>query len=268
MRRLPVTAFVALVIATVGAFFVVQHLKVTTPLLTGYPRPFPATINPVDGGTCSVSTPAGRRRVSFKRMQVSFYLLHRADDVNVFIKTADGATVRQIADRVPMGVGERRSFVWDGRQSDGTVAGDGKYFIDVVLIHQDRTVEVANQNTGVAEPVTVSTTRPDLRVTGLSATTLTPPGRVTIHYAGSDGLRPRVLIYYLGPRGRVRLIKNYAATTMAGISVWDGTRAGGAPAPHGRYLITLSLLNRTCNAVRWPATISAAAAPGAVVTVR
>ena len=38
VRRLPVAAFVALAIATIAAFFVTQHLKVTTPLLDGRRR--------------------------------------------------------------------------------------------------------------------------------------------------------------------------------------------------------------------------------------
>ena len=41
MSRLSVAAFVALAVATAAAFFVTQHLKVTTPLLAGYPVPCP-----------------------------------------------------------------------------------------------------------------------------------------------------------------------------------------------------------------------------------
>ena len=39
--RLSIVAFAALVAATIGAFFVTQHLKVTTPLIQGFPRPVP-----------------------------------------------------------------------------------------------------------------------------------------------------------------------------------------------------------------------------------
>lgn len=269
MRRLPVSAFVALVIATVAAFFVVQHLKVTTPLLTGYPIPFPATINPVSGGTCTVKTPhGGQRRVSFRVMKISFYLLHRADDVDVFIEDGSGAIVRQIADGVHMRVRQRRTFRWDGRSAGGARARDGRYFIHVALLHQARSVVIANQNTGQAEPVTVSTTPPALTLTGLSASAVAPLGHLTIRYSGNGGVRPQVLVYRLGAGARPRLVKSYAATTRAGTSLWDGTVAGGRPAPPGRYLIGLSLVDRTCNVVRWPAALSASAAPQAVVTVR
>ena len=39
MSRLSLGAFGALVVATVGAFFVTQHLKVTTPVIAGLTPP-------------------------------------------------------------------------------------------------------------------------------------------------------------------------------------------------------------------------------------
>ncbi len=82
MRRLPVAAFVALAVATVAAFFVTQHLKVTTPLLDGLPGPDPAAINPVNGRSAG---PSARRHV--KPVDIAtiglVLLLNRADDVDV-----------------------------------------------------------------------------------------------------------------------------------------------------------------------------------------
>ena len=49
MSRLQVGAFSALVVATVAAFFIAQHLKVTTPLLQGSPAPVPAAFDPLYG---------------------------------------------------------------------------------------------------------------------------------------------------------------------------------------------------------------------------
>ena len=46
--RLSVAAFAALVVATVGAFFVTQHLKVTTPVIAGMSQP-----QPFSPGTCA-----------------------------------------------------------------------------------------------------------------------------------------------------------------------------------------------------------------------
>ncbi len=71
MKRLPVAAFVALAIATVGAFFLVQTLKVSTPFIAGLPAPHPTQINPVSGGTCAI--PSGKlhqpRATSFRSMR-------------------------------------------------------------------------------------------------------------------------------------------------------------------------------------------------------
>ena len=51
-NRLSIIAFAALVVATIAAFFVTQHLKVTTPLIQGEPRPVPGAINPLHGVAC------------------------------------------------------------------------------------------------------------------------------------------------------------------------------------------------------------------------
>ena len=91
MRRWPVAAFVALAIATVAAFFVTQHLKVTTPILNGFPFPQPSAINPIDGQVCRTrSRTGGVQLVSHRSTFVSFYLQNRSDDVNVYIVASDG----------------------------------------------------------------------------------------------------------------------------------------------------------------------------------
>ena len=53
MSRLPLTAFGALIVATVAAFFVTQHLKVSTPLIAGFPHPSPSAISPAGNGCAS-----------------------------------------------------------------------------------------------------------------------------------------------------------------------------------------------------------------------
>ena len=157
MRRLPVAAFVALAIATIAAFFVTQHLKVSTPLLTGAPAPQPSAINPIDGRACLTHTHRGVRLLSHRRMFVSFYLLNRSDDVDVYIVNSDGEIIKTIASGVHMQASppKRGYFSWDGRTQNGSIAPDGNYYIRVSLIHQGRSVLISN-NSG-AEPVTVLT---------------------------------------------------------------------------------------------------------------
>ncbi len=270
MIRLPVAAFVALAAATVGAFFLTQHLKVTTPLINGLPAPVPSTINPVNGGTCLVRNPRGQLvPLSYRRMKVSFYLQNRGDVVYVYIVNQEDRVIRTLP-----GSGrylrtlKRRTFVWDGRDNNGLIAADGAYDIQVSLAHQGRKLFIA-KNTGALEPVTVQTHPPRLVVTSVTPRTVAVAGHsvVTIHYSGNQGLRPQVLILRVAGGRRLRLVKRYAATTRAGTSAWNGTVAGGGPAPPGTYLIGLWLSpDRTCNTVR--SALTPATAPQAVVTVR
>ncbi len=254
-------------VATVAAFFVTQHLKVTTPLLAGFPAPVPRYINPVNGGTCPVRNSTGMLEpVSFREMKVSFYLLNRADDVDVYIVDGDGTIVATLpGSGGHMGVKVRKEFVWDGREQNGRVAPDGVYYVRVSLVHQGRTLLISN-NSG-AEPVTVQTKPPHLVVTGVTPSTLSAPGQVTIHYAGNDGVRPRILIYRTTSGAGATQVKNYAATSRSGTSAWDG-EVHGRPAAAGRYLVRLRLVDRTCNRVQYPVPVTVAAAPQAVVTVR
>lgn len=252
MIRLPVAAFIALGVATIGAFFLTQHLKVSTPLINGYPAPVPSAINPVSGRTCLVRNPKGRRvPVSFRRMRISFYLQSRGDNVIVaIIDPASGAVV----DTLPgsgryLGTVKRRQYVWDGRESDGQVAPDGVYDIRVTLVHQGRSLLIAN-SAGTVEPVTVQTHPPRLKITAISPAVVADAGHstVTIHYTGNQGLRPHILVFR---PGSARALKNYAATSRAGTSAWNGTLAGGRPAPAGTYEVGLELApDKTCNTVR------------------
>ncbi len=272
MRRLPVAAFALLAVATVGAFFVTQALKVTTPLVAGTPIPVPSHINPVNGGNCLVYSRNAATLVSFRRMRISFYLEHRADDVDVYMVDQGGSIVATLASDRHMGIKWRSHFSWDGREDDGRVAPDGTYYVRVSLIHQGRTLLIPDPNTSEPAPVTVQTTPPPLRITGVSPDLITQPVRsaVTIRYTGNRGFRPRVLIYRARGTGTARLVKSYAATTTAGHTVWNGTLAGGAPAPRGTYLVGMKVTDQACTTARFPARLppTPGSDPGARVTVR
>jgi hypothetical protein len=266
--RLPVATFVALGVATVGAFFLTQHLKVTTPLINGYPAPVPNMINPVSGGTCRQRNPEGRLvPVSFKRMKVSFYLQNRGDVVYVDIVQGDRVIRTLPGSGRYIGTVKRRQFVWDGRENDGLIAPDGTYDIRVRLMHQARTLYIAKPS-GVVEPVTVQTHPPRLEITSVSPNVVAVPGHseVTIHYSGNQGLRPQIVIVRV-TGSRQRVVKRYAATTRSGTSLWNGTLTGGVAAPAGTYVVGLRVApDKTCNAVQ--SALTPVAAPQAVVTVR
>ena len=154
MRRLPQIAFAALVAATIAAFFITQHLKVSTPLIGGFPKPVPADINPLNGTVCG--------GVDHRRMRMSFYLQHRSDDVDVYVVDQSGTIVRTLASGVHMQGGAhpvRNLFVWNGREDSGRLAPNGIYYVRVALIHQGRTVTISGP--AGPYPVTVKKTPPE-----------------------------------------------------------------------------------------------------------
>jgi flagellar hook assembly protein FlgD len=145
VKRLPTLAFTGLAVATVAAFFIIQHLKVSTPLITGIRAPSPAVIEPLGGGTCSRTT-------------LSFSLLHRSDNVDVHVVNQSGEIVATLASGVFMRALPNpvtRTFSWTGREADGHVAPPGRYYVRVVLRRQDRTIDITNPK-GALDWVTVS----------------------------------------------------------------------------------------------------------------
>ena len=276
MRRVPVAAFVALAIATVGAFFLIQSLKVSTPLISGLPKPHPARINPVSGGVCVINGHHGPTATDYRRMTISFLLLNQADDVNVAMVTPGGARIDTIAHDRHMGINHRTQFVWDGRRADGAVAPAGEYEVQVTLIHQHRTVRIANSNTGAPEPVTVEDTPSPIRVTGVRADGVEPAvipqvsGRpVAIHFTQIGTHVPTLRVYRTDLPGTPRLVDTFHASSLR-TAFWGGRMTDGRAAPQGTYLMALTALDRACTRSAFPATIPPAvgSTPHAGVTVR
>jgi hypothetical protein len=236
VNRLPVIAFSVLFVASAAAFFIVQHLKVSTPLINGFPAPFPAVINPVDGTTCG--------GVNHRRMRISFWLEHRADDVDVYIVDSDGVIVRTLASGVHMAIKERVPFTWNGREDDGSFAPDGTYYIRVALIHQGRTVTISNQSG--PEPVKIKTTFPHPRILAVIPPVV-PVGagtKVTIRYTGNDQRLATVLIYRVDAGGSPQLVKGFLSKGQS--AVWNGL-IRERPAPPGAYRIALEVSDAACN---------------------
>ena len=157
MRRLPLVAFLTLVVATVAAFFIAQHLKVSTPLISGVTKPDPAVVNPLNGRTCYDSV---RHQRVGPATRISFYLLHASDHVDVYVVNARGSRVATLAsDRFMKAVlfphEVATVFTWDGHDEGRLIAPDGTYYFHVHLIHQGRTVTVSD-NSGPL-PVSVDT---------------------------------------------------------------------------------------------------------------
>lgn len=128
MNRVPFFGFGALVVATIAAFFITQHLKVTTPLIAGqtYGRT-PHNIVPT-----SRSCPA---------VTLSFHLLHHADSFDLYIVDSHGRILRTLASDVPGQIFQQFHYAWNGRLASGAVAPHGLYNFDLHLIHQDRSID-------------------------------------------------------------------------------------------------------------------------------
>ncbi len=258
--RLSIVAFAALVAASIAAFFVTQHLKVTTPLIQGFPRPVPGVIDPLHGVACG--------QFNSGSTLISFYLQHRTDVVDVYVVDSEGEVVRTVATDRRMRKGVRTPdgvFHWDGRESNGRVAPDGTYHFRVALLHQDRGIDLTDV------PVKVKTLPPHPVITSVKPTVITSPGtHVTIHYSGNENRGGTILLYRLDAAGHPRLIKTFLTPWKGQTAVWDGTVSQQRPAPPGSYLLALEVSDAACNTGRYPARIPppAGTAANSVVTVR
>jgi FlgD Ig-like domain len=262
LSRLPIVAFAALVVATVGAFFIAQHLKVTTPFINGAPRPEPATLDPVAGGACL----RNGHEVSFRSTYVTFYLQHHADRVAVYIVDPAGNIVRTIASDRYMPKNRRNppgAFLWDGTTDSGGLAPDGTYYYRVVLLGQDRTDQIG--------PITLTTTVPRPVVRGVAPGLISPPGSaVKITYSGATGMSAFADVLRTDLPGPPKLVKTFKIQPLAqGTAVWDGL-IRGRPAPAGIYLVGLQTTGPACTKGRFPRSNppGPGSAPHAGVTIR
>jgi hypothetical protein len=219
---------------------------VTTPLLAGFPAPDPNVINPVAGGTCDGT----QHRVA----RVSFYLLHRSDDVDVYVVDQSGAVVDTVASGRHMRRGVRNpdgEFAWNGRLSDGRVAPDGTYYFRVSLIHQGRTVVISNASG--AEPITVVSAPPRPQVTSVSPRVIPQAGSLatTITLTGEDRRGGFVKLYRTDGPGAPRLVKVFGLPGGARRVTWDGM-IRGRPAPAGTYFVGLTMTDAACVTRHFP----------------
>lgn len=265
--RLGIAAFTILVCATVTAFFLIQHVKVSLPLLAGNPMPFPATINPIGGNTCWATGPHGARvRVSYRSTRFSFYLLNQPDYVAVDVVTGSGSIVRAVARRRYMRTARRYPdglFSWNGRDTHGNVVPDGRYYFRISLIRQNRTV-------AVNKAVTIATNEPHPVVISVKPRVLNYGARthVDIRYGGSQHRSGTIIVYRLEGHG-VRRVGTLAARAAREYLAWNGT-IRGRRVPAGTYLVGLSVTNKVCTTGTFPVSLRDAKLRDrqAIVTVR
>jgi hypothetical protein len=227
----PALVFAALVVATVGAFFVTTRLKRSTPVLAHltFNRHF---------------SPNGDGRLDFA---VFAFRLRRTDDATVSIVTRDGDQVRTLAENRRLERDRQHRFRWDGRTSAGLVAPDGEYHIRVGLRHQGRTVTSPRK-------LFLDTTPPRPVVRYVSPAVITPSGtgerrgRATLRFVGPT--RAPTLRVYRTDLGRPRLVARRVGRSGSAELSWDGMTGLGRqrrPAAAGSYLLAVRVRDAAGN---------------------
>jgi hypothetical protein len=211
--------FAALVIATVGAFFVTTRLKRSTPVIEQLT--FRRSFSPNGDGRFDAALFAFR--------------LRRTDEVTVTIVNRDGDEVRTLAADVLFPGGQRHRFRWDGRNQAGRVAPDGEYHLQVGLRRQGRSVTSGRK-------LFLDTVPPRPVVRYVSPDSISPDGAggansATLRFAGPSR-RARLLVYRTDLR-RPRLVAARAIPRDESTVRWDGRVGGRRPAAAGSYLLAV-----------------------------
>lgn len=271
MKRLPAVAFGLLAVATVGAFFLTQHLKTIPPLVFNS-QPIPAAFDPVAGRICTNS----KGKLDYRRTEITIQPSH-SDSVGVYVVNSESETapvIRTLSSGTEMAANSKHSFFWDGRQDNGEIAPAGKYFFRVTLLHQGRTIPI----TAAVQVVTQPPNARVLNVTRLGEsgkttgpTVFTPPhGTLKISYTKGDYRRLWINIYRTDVAGKPVRVAHFPASDPTGTwARWNG-EVNDQPAPAGTYLVGLTAQNAACDQATWPLVMPPAAGTtsGAGVTIR
>lgn len=273
MRRLPAAVFAAVVAATVAAIFLTQHLKVSLPLIQGYPSPVPAAFNPVAGRICK--TRSGKV-INYRKTWISFTLAS-SDTVDAYIFNSAGQLVKTVRTGVRIQARARSPrFYWGGRQSNGQYAPDGTYYWRFVLERENRTIALVNKPikvvTTVPHPVVKSVTLTGSSTHSGSGPTgpaiITPKQQsVTIHFTRADYQSAMIMLWRTG-LGKPHLATEWSVNPTHGVARWNGW-IHHRLAPAGTYLIGVKVEDQACNQGTFPvAQPPVIPEPGTGVTVR
>ena len=218
--RLALVVFLGLVVATVGAFFVTQRLKRSTPVVRNIEMP--VFISPNGDGR--------------KDRAKIFFFLPKADRVTISMTDPGGDEVRRLADH-HFDRGRHRVF-WNGRDSSGARAPDGVYFVRFVLREQGR-------GTITRRGIQLITKPPRPRLLSASPERV-PPGAknvVTIRFSGPSSPPPLFSVYRTDA-GPPQLVDRFLGTRGEQTAVWDERLESGRPAPPGTYALAVTVQNR------------------------
>jgi hypothetical protein len=212
--------FAALVVATIGAFFVTTRLKRSAPVIERL------SFN-------SRFSPNGDGRLDY--VQFALRLRH-TDDATISIVTRDGGRVRTIVENFTIRKTRRYRFRWDGRTESGAIAPDGEYHVRIGLRRQGRVVTLGRR--------ILLDTIPPRPVVGSVKPSVFNPGRhaaaATLRYSGPS--RRPVLLVYRTDRPHPVLVARHAGRWGSNVMHWDGRVGLGSVrrlAPPGSYLLAV-----------------------------
>src|SRR5918992_582446 len=243
-------AFGALLLATIGAFFVTQQLKSEFPLVLRFSA-VPHHISPNGDHFRDVS------RVGFD--------LSEPAEVSFSILDSEGQEVRRIVDDRQLAGDAKHRFRWGGRDDEGALLPDGEYTMRVVRRDEGRVIDSLRK-------VTIDTIPPLVRLVSAEPGVIAP---------GEPGQRPRVRIRYRGPRneapefrifrtdgGPPRVVFRFRGDETRS-ALWDG-RLRGRTAEPGDYAFTVTVRDQAGNLAVAPTDIPTprVARPGTGVSVR
>jgi len=234
-------AFGVLVVATMAAFVVAQHLKRTPPILL-HAAARPGHISP-DGDGIQDST-----RIGFR--------VKRPDEATVTVVDAGGDPVRSLG-RHAARTGVAVRLVWDGATDAGGRAPDGYYRVRVDLRRAGRSITIPGG-------VVIDTVPPAVAV--LRVRPIAHNGGFSVRLRGRTRRAPILLVYRV-VRGRARLVARREGLPGRAVLRWEG-RIHGSPAPPGAYELAIRVRDRAGNVASLPPQLPpTATAPGLRVRV-
>jgi FlgD Ig-like domain len=230
-------AFGLLVVATVGAFFVTQRVKRSTPVVQRVF--FPKYVSPNGDG---------RKDTVPMRFD-----LPESDRVTVTVVNEAGDDVRTLADDRFLRKGGPHTFTWDGRTDDGVVVPDGRYRLRVTLRSEGRAVTAPREllvDTTPPRPRLVAATPPTI-VPGLAG----PRGRVRLRYQGESdtgraGQGPLFQVWRTD-RPQNGPVAAFNGPRFRQTAEWDGL-VNGRPAPDGVYAFSVTVQDKAGNRGSFP----------------
>jgi hypothetical protein len=217
-RILSTAVIVGLLAATAAAFAITERLKLTKSPITG---------------TKVVHEYVSPRAHTSAALSIRF---RRADRLTVSILDSHRHEVDSLAYRVLVPPG-RRTFTWNGRTDEGTVAEDGTYRMEIHFANQRRTILIPN-------PIVLESKLPAVLDAGATPPAFSPDGdhqfdTVTIHYKLSE--EAHVLVSVDG----TRIIRSRSHKQKDKVA-WNGKVHGGLLAP-GTYVLAVGAVDLAGN---------------------